>query len=104
MMAMIVCQYLELSGANASMEIEVEFTFSFIAGYPAHYGSLNYAGHPAEHDRIEDIEVVAIYEMSKNSRGDCSRRSKLELTQWLNDFCLQSVCVEDLLNEARDDN
>jgi hypothetical protein len=103
MMAMFSCQYLELSGPNASMEIEAEFSFTFIKGYPAHYGSLSYAGHPDEPDRIEDIEVVAIYQMTKNARGEYACRSQLELTQWLADFCNQAVCVEDLLSEALND-
>lgn len=96
-------QYLELSGPNNSMEIEAVFSFTFVRGCAAHYGSPTYAGHPAESDSLEDLEVKAIYPMIKNAKGDYVRGLALELTPWLSDFCLASIREEDLIEEVCDD-
>lgn len=96
-------QYLELSGPRDSMEIEAVFSFNYEPGCGAHYGSLSYAGHPAEPDSVEDVEVAAIYPILKNARGNYVRGAKLELTQWLEDFCLSAISEDELMEAARDD-
>jgi hypothetical protein len=44
---------IEISCHISSDEIVLEVEFSYSPGCPAHYGSLNYPGHPAEAPEIE---------------------------------------------------
>lgn len=99
-----VSQYLELSGPNLHWDIEAVFSFTFVKGCAAHYGSMSYAGDPGEPDHVRDLEVKAIYRMMKNTRGDCVRGPQLEMTQWLRDFCVSSLNEDTLLDEVRDDH
>ena len=49
---------LEVSLSNeASGEVQISVDFGYVAGSPAHMGSLTYAGHPADPPEIDIQEI-----------------------------------------------
>lgn len=96
-------QYLELIGPNDSMEIEVEVTFSFIRGCAAHYGSLSYAGHPAEPDSVEIEKLEAFPLVRDDKQAGWTRGPKIEMAGWLEAFIERAIDESELLSSVSEE-
>lgn len=49
--------FLEMFVRDGEPEIEVTVEYTYSGGCPAHYGSMNYPGHPAEPAEIEIVKA-----------------------------------------------
>lgn len=86
-------QYLELSGPNFSMELEVAITYTFQRGYPATWDE------PGECDAVEDVEFDLYRITDKAGRG-----ARIEdVPAWLDDFVRKAIGESELISYAKED-
>lgn len=83
---------------ETSFDVDVELTYTYTPGSPAHYGSMSYAGHPAEPD---DVEITGI----KLTRTDSKTKvtTQLECPTWLFDMIVAGADRDLMEREAGDD-
>jgi len=61
-------------------ETEIEVEYSFRGGCAAHYGSLNYPGHPAE---PPEVEITKAYEIETEKEVTLTDTEYERMTLWI---------------------
>lgn len=85
--------------AGEAVEIAVEIEFTINPGSPAHYGSMSYAGHPAEPAEIEvgKVELVVIDKTSTPPK-----EIRQDAPDWLANYIANSQAVYEALGQSCD--
>ena len=66
-------------------ETEIVVVYTYRPGTPAHYGSLNYAGHPAEGPEIEIVKATVLADPTTGLRRpvDLTVAEYQKFTDWI---------------------